>query len=84
MVQVNMFESINPIVIIIVIITIVIIFNIAMIFRYKNPTARNDNKAVKSMLNTIKSPWKDEDEALNELARLIKSVEETPQKEEKE
>lgn len=55
-----------------------------MIFRYKNPTARNDNKAVKSMLNTIKSPWKDEDEALNELARLIKSVEETPQKEEKE
>lgn len=77
-----MFESINPIVIIVVIITLVILFNIAMIFRYRNPTPSNENKAVKSMLNTIKSPWRNEDEALNELARLIKDFEDDPQKEE--
>jgi hypothetical protein len=84
MVQATMFEKLNPIVIIGVIITLIILFNIALIFRYKNPSGNNENKAIKSMLNTVKSPWKDEDESLNELARLIESIEDHPPEEKNE
>ena len=79
-----MFEAINPIVIIGVIITLVILFNIAMIFRYKNPDVRNDNQAMKSMLNTVRSPWKEEDESLDELSKLIESIEDHPPKDKNE
>ena len=81
--QAPMFDSINPIVIIGIIITLVILFNIALFVKYKNPSSGNENKAVKSMLNTVRSPWKKEDEALDELAKLIESVK-NPPKENKE
>lgn len=74
-----MSDSINPIVIIGIIITLVVLFNFALIARYKNPAKSSDNKAIKSMLNTVRSPWKEEDAALNELANLIKTVQDSPE-----
>ena len=57
------------------VIAIVLLFNFALIARLKTKPKGNENNATQSMLNSIKSPWKEEVDALDELANLVRPTE---------
>lgn len=73
-----MLRSINPIIIIVSILLIVVLFNLALFFRWKQRPHNNENQATTGLINSIRSPWKEEDHALEELAALIKTVQDEP------
>ena len=75
-----MIGSINPLLIIGLILAFVILFNFSLIVRYRNRKKIESNKSLTGLIDTLKSPWKDEDADLDELAKLIRPKEDNIQK----
>ena len=77
-----MSNSLSPIIIIGLILLVVILFNFSLIARLKQNTKGNENPAMQSMLSSIRNPWKNEDAALDELAKLVSSSQDQSKEEE--
>lgn len=67
-----MANSFNPIVIFVIIIAVVVLINVGLFTKLKQNTKNSKGSAMNSLINTVRSPWKDEDAALDELANLVR------------
>lgn len=75
-----MSNSIDPSIIIGIIIIIIIAFNIGLIAKFKQSRKSNNDTVYHLFLNNLRSPWQEEDAALDELSKLVESNDETVNK----
>ena len=70
-------NSINPLIIIGIVLVIIILFNLGLIAKLKQSNKDSPGNFYQSFLNSVKSPWQEEDAALDELSKLVESNQET-------
>jgi len=66
-------NSISPAIIIGTIMVIILVFNLGLIAKLKQGKNNNKNNAYHLLINSLKSPWQAENDALNELSKLVES-----------
>jgi len=71
-----MSNSIDPSIIIGIIIIIIIVLNIGLIAKFKQSGKSNKDNVYHLFLNNLRSPWQEEDAALDELSKLVESNDE--------
>lgn len=72
-----MINSINPSIIIGIVLIIILLFNLGLIAKLKQGSKGNKSNVYQSFLDNLKSPWQEEDAALDELSKLVETKGET-------
>lgn len=66
----------NPSIIIGLVLIIILLFNLGLIAKLKQSSKDNKGNVYQSFLDNIKSPWQEENAALDELSKLMESEDE--------
>ena len=72
-----MINSISPSIIIGIVLIIILLFNLGLIAKLKQGSKGNKSNVYQSFLDYLKSPWQEEDAALDELSKLVETKGET-------